>query len=410
MPRPRLIVGLAAVLWAALVVGASIAVLRQPIRSIFDVYRDGATHWWAAEPLYWPGRRAFVYLTSSPLMFTPFTVLGEPLDDLAWRVFSVAVFIAGVFRLVRVVRSGDAAAPLAVILLLMLPCSGVDVQRGQAAMAMSGWIFLGAADAVEQRWVRAAFWLCLALALKPLALVPLLLFAASFREIRLPLVTGVATVLVVPFLHPDPSYVVTQEVAMVQTLMHAADLGVTRYNDYAMMLNRFGLDLPAPVLLATRVAAGLATLALARATARRQAAPGRAVVVLALAMTYLMLFNPRTELGNYMGLAAVIGVFMVSGQTRPWRERILFAAMILAMGTQAYGNWIYRQTDVWLKPALALAFALWLADGVLRPRSAPRLLVAPPPGSSSGGGSASDAMGCAARKQARASERDGMRP
>ena len=50
--------------------------------------------------------------------------------------------------------------------------------------------------------------------------------------------------------------------------------------------------------------------------------------------------------------------------------------MILAMGTQVYGNWIYRPTDVWLKPLLALIFAAWLVDGVLRPRAAPRLLAA----------------------------------
>jgi hypothetical protein len=53
--------------------------------------------------------------------------------------------------------------------------------------------------------------------------------------------------------------------------------------------------------------------------------------------------------------------------------------MILAMGTQAYGEWIYRPTDVWLKPFLALVFVVWLADGILRPRAAPRLLAGPVP-------------------------------
>ena len=92
-------------------------------------------------------------------------------------------------------------------------------------------------------------------------------------------------------------------------------------------------------------------------------------------MTYLMLFNPRTELGNYMGLAAVIGVFMVRDGVH-WQARVGFGAMILAMGTQAYGEWIYRPTDVWLKPLLALVFAVWLVGGILWPRAAPRLLTA----------------------------------
>lgn len=372
----RLIIGLAAALWAGLVLGASIAVSYQPIRSIFDVYRDAVTHWWAAEPLYRPGMRAFVYLTSSPLIFTPFAALGPPRDDVAWRVFSVAVFLWGVFRLVRLVRPSDAGVALAIILLLVLPCAGVDVQRGQASVAMAGWVFLGAAEAAGQRWGRATLWLCLALALKPLALVPLLLFAAAFPPLRLPLTGGVAVVLAVPFLHPAPSYVAAQEVAMVQTLTHAAALGVTRFNDIAMMLDRFGIDLPAPVLLASRAVAAAGALALTMVVARRAAARTCALLVLAIAMTYLMLFNPRTELGNYLELAAVIGVFMVRGQPARWRTRAWLGAMILAMGTQVYGDWIYRPTDVWLKPLLAVIFAVWLVDGVLRPRAAPRLLAA----------------------------------
>ncbi len=375
LTRSRLIVGLAAVLWAGLLLATSITACRDPGQGIFDVYRDAATHWWAAEPLYRPGMRAFVYLTSGPLIFTPFAALGRPLDDLTWRICSVALFLWGTFRLVRLVRPSDAGLALATILLMMLPCAGVDVQRGQAAVAMAGWVFLGAADAAEQRWGKAALWLCLALALKPLALVPLLLFAAAFPPLRLPLVGGVAVVLVVPFLHPDPHYVATQEVAMVRTLTHAADLGVTRFNDIAMMFDRFGLDLPVSVWLAVRAVAGAAALALTIVVARRVPARTGALIVLAISMTYLMLFNPRTELGNYMGLAAVIGVFMVHDGMH-WRARAGFGAMILAMGTQAYGEWIYRPTDVWLKPLLGIVFAVWLVGGILWPRAAPRLLTA----------------------------------
>ena len=98
---------------------------------------------------------------------------------------------------------------------------------------------------------------------------------------------------------------------MLRTLTHAAHLGVTRFNDIAMMLDRFGIDLPAPVLLALRAVAAVAALALTLVVARRAAARTTALIALAIAMTYLMLFNPRTELGSYLELAAVIGVFML---------------------------------------------------------------------------------------------------
>src|SRR5690242_7489262 len=85
-PRAERIVWIAAwSAWIILLVAVSVLVARSPIRSIFDAYRDGVHHWWAGEPLYNTNDpRGFVYLTSSPLLFTPFVLLGAPLDDLLW--------------------------------------------------------------------------------------------------------------------------------------------------------------------------------------------------------------------------------------------------------------------------------------------------------------------------------------
>ena len=64
-------------------------------------------------------------------MFTPFVLLGQPLDDLAWRICSVALFLYAVSRLVALVLPGQARLAMAAILLLMLPCAGVNVQRAR---------------------------------------------------------------------------------------------------------------------------------------------------------------------------------------------------------------------------------------------------------------------------------------
>ena len=348
-PRPgaaQRALGIAAALWLALLIGCSIAAVRHPLHSIFDVYRDGAAHWWAAAPLYGTGMRAFVYLPSSALLFTPFAWLPPPLDDLLWRACSVAVFVAGVIRLMpgRPVHQ-------AVVLILLLPCAGVDVLRGQASVAMAGLVFLGAAAVTAPRWGRAAAWLCLAVAIKPLAIVPLLLFAAACPPLRRWLPLGLAAVLLLPFASAQPGYVMAQYRDMTRVMLHAGDLGVTRFNDVAMMLHRFGADLPASALLAIRAAAAVGALVLAL----RRPTPPR---VLALSVAWLMLFNPRTELGSYLALGAVIGVLMF--EPMPTVGRVLMAAGILALGTQAYGAAIFRATDVWLKPLVCLAFAAWL--------------------------------------------------
>jgi hypothetical protein len=355
--------------WSILLIAVSTLVVRSPIRSIFDAYRDAVHHWWAGEPLYNAGDpRGFVYLTSSTLLFTPFVLLGAPLDDLLWRVCSVALFLAGVWQLVRLLMPERAPLAMAVIMLLVLPAAGVNVQRGQAEMAMAGMMFPGAADAARQRWWRGAALLCLSFALKPLALVLILLYAALYRPLRIPLAVGVLIVLALPFLHSDPRYVLAQDRAMIDTLLFAVQPGITRFNDIAMMLHRFGIDPPMSVMLALRIAAAALTLWLALAAVRSMPHAEGAITVLALAVTYLVVFNPRTELGSYMNLAALAGVSAVSAWVREQRAAaMLLALLVLGLGTQTYGDWIYRATDVWLKPLLGLVYFAFLARRITHP-------------------------------------------
>ncbi len=369
--RTRAIEAVAYSLWLILLIAISIITIRQPIRSIFDAYRDGVHHWWASEPLYSQSPRAFVYLTASPLIFTPFTWLVTPLDDLAWRICSVALFLYAIWRLVALTVPDHARPAMAIILLLMLPCAGVNVQRGQAEIAMAALMFLGAADAAQEKWWRATLWLCLAFALKPLALVLALLYAALFKPLRFRLLAGAIVVLLLPFLHPDPHYVIAQDRAMLDELLFAAQPGITRFNDIAMMLNRFGIDLPSPLILAIRVAGAAATLCLAAIAVHRQPLQQSAITVLSLAVTYLVVFNPRTELGSYMNLAALVGISAaLSWYHGQKTTAVLLALLILSFGTQVYGNGLFRLTDVWLKPLLGLVYLTWLAR---------RILARPPP-------------------------------
>lgn len=362
-------------LWAVLLVAVSVLVVLHPGRSIFDVYRDGVNHWWASQALYNHTMRGFVYLTTSPLIFTPFVLLGAPADDLVWRFFSVALFLYGLWRLVLLTAPGQPRLVMAAILLLLLPVAAVNVQRGQAEVAMMGWMFLGVADAAEGHWRRSALWLCLAFALKPLAFVLILLYGVLIRPLRLPLLAGVATVLVLPFLHPDPAYVATQEIAMWRELTAATQPGLSRFNKLAMMLRHFSIDLSPAAIMSLRVAGALFTLGFAAIVVRCRSPRKSAIDILALAVCYLVIFNPRTELGSYMNLGAVVGLYAAAAWYDDRDRRgtaLLLALLILGLGTQAYGDWIYRPTDVWLKPALAIVFYGYLARRILT-QTNPRL-------------------------------------
>jgi len=160
---------------------------------------------------------------------------------------------------------------------------------------------------------------------------------------------------------------------MVDELLFAAQPGVTRFNDIAMMLHRFAIDLPAPAILALRIAGAVATLWLAALAVRRRPLERSAIAVLMLAVTYLVVFNPRSELGSYMNLAALVGISAALAWYRGEKTTaVLLALLILGFGTQVYGNWLYRLTDVWLKPLLGLVYFGYLARRILsRPLAGP---------------------------------------
>jgi len=356
-------------LWIALTVIISVLVLLHPSRSDFADYYDSVADWWSGLPLYRPGAYGFLYLPSSPLIFSPFVALGAPAGDMAWRIFSVALFTYGLWRLVRIMQPRHARVMMPTVLVLLLPSAGVDVQRGQAEIAMVACTFLAASYAAESLWWRAAIWLCVGVALKPLAFVPLLLYGALFGPMRRPLAIGLIVILLMPFFHPDPAYVAAQYVSAFGKLVQSAAPGPYHADDFNAMLNAFGVDLPVKLMIGLRFVAALATLGLGTVAVQRLSREQASITVTSLAIAYLMVFNPRTELGSYVDLAAVAGLNLGvvwnrrgSGQ----RTALLFGLLMLGLGTQAYGNWIYHLTKIWLKPVLALAYFCYLAQFVIR--------------------------------------------
>jgi hypothetical protein len=231
---------------------------------------------------------------------------------------------------------------------------------------MFALVVLAAVSLARGRWNAGTLWLGLAVAIKPLALVPLLLFGAVFPALRPRLALALAAILALPFLHPDPAYVIHQYGAMASKLLTAAAPGSGRWNEFSMMLATFGLDLPGSLTALVRAVTALGTLVLAFVAVARHGRGFGALAILGLGTGYLLAFNPRTELGSYMDMAALLGILAGTLMVRGRQPGLAATAIAvsLAFGTHFYGDWIYRPTDVWLKPALDLVvltcLAVWL--------------------------------------------------
>ncbi|MDR3514708.1 MAG: glycosyltransferase 87 family protein [Azospirillaceae bacterium] len=355
-------------LWITTLVGLTAKVLVHPTSSVTHVYRQATLTWWSGHNIYGPGIHGFLYLPSSAVLFTPFALPPLWFGDILWRLVQVGLFTLALVRLAPLFLPAAPRGALAWALLLALPAATVNIMRSQSEIILAALMMLTAVAMADRRWRHAAAWLALATAIKPLALVMVLVCVVVYPMMRSRLALGLAFVLLLPFFNPDPGYVAGQYLSMVHKLTVAAEPGIGRWNEITMMLDRFGLGISENAATALRFATALATLALCVAATRRLRPIDAALVILAACECYLLDFNPRTELGSYMNLAALLGLFAGARWWYDHRDRAgwIAAGLALALGTHMYGDWIYRPTDVWLKPLVALIVLFILGFIVVR--------------------------------------------
>ncbi|WP_448206798.1 glycosyltransferase 87 family protein [Azospirillum sp. sgz302134] len=356
-------------LWGLFTLVMAVIAVEKPGRPITHIYRDATRDWWAGVPVYTDGIHGFLYFPSSAVLYGPMAALPLGLCDQVWRLALVLVFSTAVFRAATLMRSDDGPRTASWVLALAIPTASINVLRGQWELMMLAVVMHAAIDVARGHDRRGGLLLALAVALKPLALVPALLFGAVRPGVRRPLLLGIAAAFAVPFLHPDPGYVAGQYVAMVGKLTTAAAPDSGRWFDLTRLLAEIGLCPSYAAMTALRVVAAAATLGAALIAARRLDPPTAALVTLMLAVFYLVLFNPRTEEGSYLNVAALVALAaFVEHRRHPAGAvpALLFAA-VFGLGAHFYGDWIYRPTQMWLKQGLTLLLyaypALVIATG-----------------------------------------------
>lgn len=355
-----------AVLWWVFVAVTAVLAALKPLRPITRIYQASALDWWSGVPVYTGGIHGFLYFPSSAFLFGPLAALPLPLLDQVWRLIQAGILAWAVWRAARLLLpdGGDRMAPR--VLALVIPAVSINLLRGQWELIMAAVLLHAAVDAAWGRWVRGGLILALAVALKPLALVPALLFAVVRPRLIPPLALGLTAAFALPFLHPNPAYVLDQYAAMTAKLLTAAEPDSGRWFNLTMLLNSLGLGPSYGAMTGVRLAAALATLAAAWVLVRRLDGRSGAMAVLWLAFAYLALFNPRTEEGTYANIALMAALAACAEAARTPRgvRPVLLGAAALALGTHTYGDWLYRPTETWIKQAVTLAlyaYPLWLA-------------------------------------------------
>jgi hypothetical protein len=161
----------------------------------------------------------------------------------------------------------------------------------------------------------------------------------------------------VGFLHPNPSYAWGQWVEFFVKLSHSYTPENLRVSDIFGAVGKAGLGIPPLMEKGIRASACLGALIWVWRSYRFQgltAASWALWVSTALVFTVL---NPRVETNSYVLISPLLA-FVATGYWREgagdrWKGLVLAAASIGLM-CDGMGLYIYKATDVWFKPLIVL--------------------------------------------------------
>ncbi len=348
---------------------AAIVAVQPDRRTVTTEYQRATANWWGGEKSLYRKKNGYLYLPQFAMLYTPYELLPDRVGEPLWRVTCIGLLAWALWAAASRITPDKAAAVFLTSTLLVLPSTFASARNGQVNLPLAALFLFIALALARERWWLAAFLLGMTLAMKPIAIAPVLVCAALYPRLRLPMAGILAAFAAAPFLHPRPSYAAGEYVAFFKNLTGAGNPTGDSWCDFAGMIRRFGLELPSPVQLAARAFAGLGTLWLSwRAILTFDRLRGAFAVVL-LTVVYLMLFNPRTETNSYVMLAAFVALLAaIDGLSlrRPAAAAgLAFFAVIL--GSENYGWPIFPLTNLWLKALATCFFGAWLATTIFTP-------------------------------------------
>jgi hypothetical protein len=370
--RQPVTVRLALTIWVWLLAGVAvrIAVSRPESQSVLPIYLGAAQRWLAGGDLY-----AFhppdVYRNPPGFAagFAAFTFLPEKAANIIWRAIGAAAFLLGLRAFARHALPPLTAAQTGTLFAAAAPLVIPSLNNGQVNVLLAGAVLFGAADAARSRWWRAAAWLALAAWLKVYPLAAGLLLCVAHPRLAGRLAVTLAAGVVVPFLFQDPGYVLG-EYANFLRYLGAEDRTfsfATQVPRDWTIVPRLWLDLipPPPTAKVVAVAVGIGMAGLVLFSGRRGLGPP--AFAARLALVWMTLFGPATEIPTYTLLAPVVATAIVLW--RGWKAVAAWTAFgltlaVIVRGAFPMSSILPLQTGM---PIAAAILLLGLVSEGLRP-------------------------------------------
>ena len=349
------------------------------LENVFAIYREAGLRWLHGQDLY-PAEFRFNYFPPSAVLFAAWSWLPFVLGGALWRIANIAVFAFGLSTLSDCTERAPSSRRFLIATVVTVVLSASAGRYGQATLAMAGLMMAAVAYAEAGALRRAAACAALAVALKPLAVVLVLLLAAIYPRLLWRLGVALVAVFAMPFLFQHTDYVWRQYAAV------PAMLATRAQPNYDWQQNIFGLfdklSWTATNAEQAIVSGACAAVVLFLCWRVRRHAPaiGSALSVYALASCYILLFGSGTERNTYAMLAPVIGLVAAAAWGSRDRRLLGFiSAVILIMLLSYTLQRAFPHTVLAMAKPVACCLLLgWLVWTVLRaPREANNLAEPP---------------------------------
>ncbi len=325
---------------------------------VLHIYRVAAADWWHGRPVYRLDGTGFLYLPASAVLYGPFAALPMPWAGALWRIGNVLAFATGIRHMTLAVLGRRRPAAL-LVAALAFPLAWSCARHGQMTLTMAAALLLGLAAAAEGRWRRAGWWLCLAVAIKPLALVAVLLAFVLLPRLRPTLLVGLCAVAALPFATQAPGYVVQQYRDCVANFRAAA--AHAHQSEQAQLfwsLRELGLGLEPATQTVIQLGAAAVTLALCWWACRRGTPRDALLRLYTFGVGYVLLLSPKTERNTYALLAPPLAILAAQARAAG-RTRLLVTLVgivLLFVASNPVGRLLTGGPTVWMKPLLCLVF------------------------------------------------------
>ena len=253
----------------------------------------------------------------------------------------------------------------------MAACSDA-FRRGQANTVLAAIVLLTASYLIERRWWPAAISVILGMAVKPLGLVLAVLVLVGYRPMVRPLALSLVIFAIFPFFFAPSDYVIEQLQAAWTHLVTCSVVTDHRFADVNGILRSLGWELSGATNHLVRIGFGGATTLLWMVISRQRGRLQREFMLLALAVSYLMLFNPMTEVNSYVIMApvyAILGMYLMGTRDGcPYGVTILLGVLTIGILPELVRR-VAPQFGLWWDPfATVMCFSalLWYAYGSWR--------------------------------------------